>query len=131
MNRDIESRQDVEQVVAEFYGSLLEDDLVKHIFEQTIVEQLEHHLEIINQFWCSVLLGEQSYTGNVMRKHIALNQKVRLDPAHFDRWLELWEQTVRNNHQGEKADEAIKRAHLMKELMLFKIRKSEEGRFIQ
>jgi hemoglobin len=128
---DIASRADIETLVKEFYSSLLEDDLVKHIFEQTILDQLEHHLETINQFWCSVLLGEQSYTGNVMLKHIALNQKVKLESIHFDRWLELWEKTIRQKHQGEKADDAIKRAHMMKELMLFKIRKSEGSGFIQ
>ena len=124
---DISSRKDVEHVVKEFYSSLLTDDVVGHIFQQIIGANLEHHLETINQFWCSVLLNEQSYKGNVMLKHIALNQQIKLEEAHFDRWLALWESTVNQAHQGKIADEAIHRANLMKELMLFKIRKSEGG----
>ncbi len=128
---DITSRQDVEHVVKEFYSSLLTDEIVGHIFQQTLGANLEHHLETINQFWCSVLLGEQSYKGNVMLKHIALNQQIKLEEVHFDRWLALWEQAVHQLHQGKNADEAIHRAKLMKDLMLFKIRKSEGGGFIQ
>ena len=131
MMHDIESRKDVENIVNQFYTALLKDDVVKHIFEQTIAHDLEHHLETINQFWCSVLLGEQSYKGNVMLKHIALHKKINLDACHFDRWLTLWEYTIHQRHQGQKADEAIKRAKMMKELMILKIRKSEEGGFIQ
>ena len=66
-----------------------------------------------------------------MLKHIALNQQIKLEEAHFDRWLVLWEKTINQAHQGKIADEAIHRANLMKELMLFKIRKSEGGGFIQ
>lgn len=128
---DITNREDVEILVKKFYDKLLTDDVVGHVFHQTIAAQIEQHLDVIVQFWCSVLLGEQSYKGNVMVKHIELNKQVKLEAHHFERWVTLWDTTIQELHMGKTADEAKRRATMMKELMLFKIRKSEEDGFIQ
>ena len=128
---DISTRQDIERLVHSFYSKLLEDEHLGHIFQETIANELEEHLEVINKFWCSVLLGEQSYKGNVMLKHIELNKTHNLEANHFDRWIELWNESITVNYSGPNADEAIKRAGLMKELMLYKIGRSSERGFVQ
>ena len=69
-------------------------------------------------FWETVLLGKIRYKGNPIPVHIALSKKEELKPEHFLRWIWLWETTVRTNFSGEKADEAVKRAKLMGELIM-------------
>ena len=69
-----------------------------------------------------MLLGTQTYSGNPMVKHIALNKKTPLNPEHFERWLSLWESTVYQNFAGPKADEAVSRSKSIGSLMQHKIK---------
>lgn len=78
-------------------------------------------------FWETTLLGEPSYRGNPMVKHLQLNQQQPLEPAHFDRWLALWKQTINTHFAGPKAEEAITRAQQIAHLMQFKIEQSRAG----
>lgn len=128
---DIQSRSDVILLVDQFYEQALTDELLKPIFSKIIDGKLLAHMPVMYNFWCSILLREQSYSGNVMLKHIAIHKQIPLNPEHFDQWLLLWEKTVNEFFIGPNADEAKKRATLMKELMLFKIGKSSEQGFIQ
>jgi hemoglobin len=50
-------------------------------------------------FWSSILLGEESYTGRPFPKHLPLPIKQK----HFDRWLELFHQTINDNFEGKLA----------------------------
>ena len=45
----------------------------------------------MTDFWSSVMLTSGRYSGNPMIKHV--RQKA-IRPAHFMRWLELFEQTA-------------------------------------
>jgi hemoglobin len=81
----------------------------------------EKHIPIMYSFWGSVLLGQASYSGNPLLKHLELDRLSALGKVHFDRWLELWERTVQENFSGEKAVEAVKRAKAIAGVMLAKI----------
>jgi hemoglobin len=81
----------------------------------------DKHIPVMNAFWGTTLLGKMKYKGNPMLKHIELNEKEPLGAEHFERWLFLWENTIRKNFNGTKAEEAIKRARQIAELMKFKI----------
>lgn len=118
---DIASRKDVDLLVKNFYDKLLQDDLLKHIFEQTILDHLEKHLETIADFWDSILLDADIYRGNVTEKHIALDQKFRLSKTEFDRWLFHWKQTTDELFEGEKAEMAKFRAQSIADIMQYKI----------
>lgn len=131
MTQDIKDRSDVKLLVDRFYEQALIDDKLEPIFTTIVGDKLEDHMPVMYNFWCSILLREQSYTGNVMLKHIAIHKVTALNTEHFDQWILLWETTVDDLFVGPIADEAKKRANLMKELMLFKIRKSSEQGFIQ
>jgi hemoglobin len=61
-----------------------------------------------------------------MTKHIQLNQKVRLDSTHFDRWKELFFQTIDEHFEGDKANEAKLRATNIASLMLYKVQQSTQ-----
>ena len=128
---DISSRVHIELVVHNFYSDLLADKEMNPFFTKAMTLKLSEHLPIICDFWESILLHQPVYKRNVMLKHIDLNKKMKLSKVHFEKWLALWEKNVKSNFSGPTADEAIKRAKLMGQLMEFKVRASEKDGFIQ
>lgn len=54
------------------------------------------------QFWERLLLGSTDYNGNPFSKHLNLS----LDSEHFVKWLELFNQTLEENFNGPKTEEA-------------------------
>ncbi len=103
MQKDIETRTDIELMVNQFYNKVNQDALLAQMFSH--VDWL-HHLPIMYNFWSSMLLGDQSYQGNPFQKHIHL----AINSTHFNRWLELFTQTVDENFVGFKAEEMKSRA---------------------
>lgn len=122
---DITTGADIKLLVDVFYKKVLPDPVIGFIFTDIVKLSLENHMPIMYSFWGSVLLGENKYSGNPMTKHIELDKKVALTNTHFERWLFLWEQTVRELFEGEKANEAIVRAKNIAAIMQHKIGQSQ------
>lgn len=131
MKADIKNRADIIRLVDQFYEQVLVDETIGHIFTDVVKIQLDKHMPVMYDFWCSILLREQSYQGNVMLKHIALNKQVALTEEHFDRWVLLWNHTIKSLYEGPLVDEAIRRVEAMKQLMMFKVKRSSEDGFVQ
>ena len=102
-NKDILDRGDVKMMVNKFYEKVKVDELLGPVFSRV---DWPHHLPIMYNFWSSMLLGEQTYRGNPLQKHLPLP----VEPAHFNRWLVLFNQTIDENFEGEKAAEVKLRA---------------------
>jgi hemoglobin len=79
----------IEGVVRGFYAKVRQDPLIGPVFEAR-VKDWEPHLQKMCQFWSSVALMSGRYHGNPMIKHLPLP----VEAAHFDRWLDLFRQTV-------------------------------------
>jgi hemoglobin len=79
----------IAELVTKFYGRVREDDLLGPIF--TAVQDWDGHLARLRDFWSSVVLTTGRYHGQPMRAHLPL----ALIVDHFDRWLDLFEQTAR------------------------------------
>ena len=103
MQKDIETRTDIELMVNQFYNKVNQDALLAQMFSHV---DWPHHLPIMYNFWSSMLLGDQSYQGDPFQKHIHL----AINSTHFNRWLELFTQTVDENFVGFKAEEMKSRA---------------------
>lgn len=103
MKPDITTRQDVYGIVVEFYDLLLSDPITKHIFQHL---DMDKHLPKITDFWCMVLFGDTTYTGNPFHKHTHLDLKKK----HFERWLYHFENTINISFKGNKAELAKQRA---------------------
>lgn len=110
MQADISSRQDIELLIKDFYDKLLVDEMVGYLFTEVVELDLEEHLPRLVDFWEDQLLGTNNYSGNPMRVHLQLNQKEALQKAHFERWLEHFNQTVDAHFSGPKAHLAKERA---------------------
>ncbi len=119
--KDIRTRADIEQLVAEFYQEAMEDETIGHFFNTVVALDLEHHLPLICDFWETVLLGNIRYRGNPMLKHLDLAQKTDFEKKHFDRWLKLWESSNKRLFQGPVSEEALRRAHQIAGLMMLKL----------
>ena len=119
--QDITTEQDIKILVDNFYSKVLVDPVIGFIFTDVAKLSLEKHMPVMYSFWTSLLLGANTYTGNPMVKHMALDKQVQLTKTHFERWLELWEQTVNENFKGDKANEAISRAKSIAGVMQLEI----------
>ena len=103
-NRDIVQREDIKIMVDKFYDKVKSDELLGPVFNHV---DWPHHLPVMYNFWSSMLLGDQTYRGNPLQKHLPLP----IDKKHFNRWLELFKETIDENFAGEKADEVKMRAN--------------------
>ena len=121
MKEDIVDRRDVEKLVRTFYDSVFEDTVIGYIFTEVADVDWDAHFPVMFDFWEMVLFGKANYKGNPMTKHIDLNRTVRLSQDHFDRWLELWGNTIDSLFEGERAEMAKSRAKSMALLMMHKI----------
>ncbi len=127
---DITDVTDIRILVHAFYKKVLNDDLLSHIFNQVVEEsQWPGHLEIMVSFWQTNILFEQTYKGNPMQVHIKVDAQVNhiITQSHFDRWLELWHQTIDENFSGENADITKIRAKDMGKLILYKMEQSRKS----
>jgi len=92
------------ELVTRFYGRVREDELLGPMF--AIVQNWDEHLGKLRDFWSSVVLMSGRYHGSPMRAHMPLS----LAGHHFDRWLDLFEQTAREVCPPEAATLFIDRA---------------------
>jgi hemoglobin len=106
MKTDILNNNDVTLMVKTFYTNLLLVEDIKPIFAHI---DFEKHMPHMIAFWEFVLLDKPGYTTNVFDKHVNLPIK----KADFKTWLTIFENTVNNLFEGEKATMAIQRAHVI------------------
>jgi hemoglobin len=111
---DIESRKEIKALVDQFYDKVKQDPLLGPVFDHV---DWNKHLPVMYNFWSSLLFGDQSYRGNPFEKHIPL----KIQAQHFEKWLELFIETVDENFSGEKADDVKGRAENIARLFQFKL----------
>lgn len=118
---DITNQEDVDRLVRLFYDKATVDPTIGHFFTTVIQLNWSTHIPRIVDFWTSILFGAPGYSGNPMDAHIKLNMLSPLKKEHFDKWVELWTQTVRENFEGPKADEAVVRGGSIAQIMAMKL----------
>ncbi len=121
MKNDISNRDDIELLVNTFYDSVKANVVIGPIFSDVAKVDWKHHLPKMYSFWASLLLGEHSFSGNPMQKHIELSKLTKMSNVEFSEWLILFIKTVDELFEGEKAEEAKTRAANIARLMLHKI----------
>jgi hemoglobin len=121
MKKDIVSRDDIIKLIDSFYGNVKNDPKIGPIFSDIVKVDWDAHLPVMYSFWASVLIGEQTYNGNPMSKHIALSKITPMTVEHFDTWLSIFHSTLDSLYEGEIATLAKLRATNIAGLMLHKI----------
>lgn len=126
MKKDIETREDIVLLVNTFYDLVNQNKQLGFIFNDIAQVDWDTHLPKMYSFWSSILLGEKSFSGNPMEKHVALSKTTPMTEDSFAEWRRLFNQTVDDLFQGAMADEAKTRAENIARLMLYKIQVAEK-----
>ena len=115
--KDITTVEDIKILVDQFYSQVRLDDLLGAIFQNVIGNNWPMHLEKMVRFWQTVLLDEHTYYGSPFPPHAQLP----ISSNHFNRWKDIFKETVDTLFKGEKANEAKWRAEKMAEMFELKI----------
>lgn len=98
----------IEALVHRFYAKIRADSVLAPVFAARIADW-DGHLERMCAFWSSVVLMTGRYHGQPMQKHNPLP----VSAAHFDRWLELFEETARELCPAAAAELFMEKAGLI------------------
>ncbi len=116
-NHDILSLDDIKNLVDSFYDKVRKDELIGPIFDERIQDRWPTHLAKMYSFWQTVLLGEHTYYGSPFPPHAQLP----IDEVHFNKWLDLFYETLDEHFTGKIAEEAKWRANKMAQMFQYKL----------
>ena len=121
MKKDIGNREDIDLLMNVFYEKLLKDDSINYIFTDVIKINIKTHIPVIADFWESILFSSISYSNNLMKIHLDIQNKTPLLKHHFDTWLGYFNSTVDELFEGSVALKAKERALSIATVMQIKI----------
>jgi len=121
IKKDIETREDINRLIVQFYEQVKKDSIIGFIFNDVVNMNWEVHIPVIVDFWETILLNNPVYKKNAMEVHYDLNKKIPLQQKHFSQWLSLFYTTVDNLYTGKIATLAKTRAKSIAAVMEFKM----------
>lgn len=119
--KDIATRADIETIMGSFYEKAFTDELIGFFFTKVAALDLEKHIPKITDFWETVLFDKSSYRGNILGVHEHIHSLSAFRNEHFDRWLEIFTQTVDALYAGENAEKVKQRAESIATVMKIKL----------
>jgi hemoglobin len=117
MKPDILTKEDIHQLVDTFYNKINNDELLSPIFNEVAGIDWAHHLPKMYQFWGTQIIGTMYYQGQPFPPHMKLN----LSAHHFNRWLQLFIETVNDLFQGVNAEMALYKANNIATIFQYKL----------
>jgi hemoglobin len=100
---DVCTDEEITNLVHRFYAKVRRDDLIGPVFNAHI-DDWDHHLARLVDFWSSILRGTGRYSGTPMQKHIGLPE---LNPEFFQRWLTLFDETLSEQPNAAMRERAL------------------------
>jgi hemoglobin len=108
--RDLDSPEEIAEMVRRFYADVTMDDLLGPMFNDVARVDWGEHLSKLTAFWRRALLDLPGYVGNPFRAHALVHDKRAFTPAHLERWLILFHETLELGWTGPNADRAAELA---------------------
>ena len=105
-SRDLDDPTEIAEMVRRFYADVAQDDLLGPMFNDVAQVDWSEHLPKLTAFWCRALLGLEGYVGNPFRAHALVHQRRAFTVAHFQRWLDLFHETIDLGWVGPLAERA-------------------------
>ncbi|MDQ1568971.1 MAG: hemoglobin [Actinomycetota bacterium] len=108
---------EVAEMVRRFYSDVAQDDLLGPMFNNVARVDWSEHLPKLTDFWCRVLFSLPGYAGSPLRAHQLVHEKRAFTGRHFQRWLDLFFETVDLGWIGSNAEKVkafavkVARAH--------------------
>ena len=91
---DLDGHSDVEEMVRRFYRDATQDELLGPMFNDVAHVDCSEHLLKLIAFWSRALFGAHGYAGDALRAHQLINNRVTFTADQFQRWLDLFCETV-------------------------------------
>lgn len=107
---DLDAPEEIAELVRRFYADVAQDSLLGPMFNDVAQVDWSEHLPKLTAFWCRALLGLPGYQGNPFRAHLLVHAQSEFTAAHFERWLNLFHETVELDWVGPNADRALELA---------------------
>lgn len=126
---DILGRPDLVKLVDAFYAKVRADAPLGHVFDEVAKVDWENHLPKLYDFWDTVLFRAGSFRGNPIGAHAGLLAGSGMEWPLFERWLELFRETVNEHFSGENAGHIIRCAEDMARVLHSKIHQIPNPRF--
>lgn len=101
---DILGRAEIVRLVDRFYEKVRDDQTLGFIFDKVARVDWPAHLPKMYDFWQTVLFRDGGFRGDPIGKHARLVPLTAMGREQFDRWLELFVETVDELFSGENAD---------------------------
>ena len=100
------TRENIRIMVDRFYSKILKDELLADFFieklgDEMITDEWQNHLNLLTDFWASITLDDTAYSGQPIKPHMRMKG---LQRETFERWLELFFETVDRLYAKEAAD---------------------------
>ncbi len=96
------SEEALDRLVRAFYAAAREDPLIGPVLTGAVADW-DHHYQVVRDFWSRALLDTSRYKGFPFTVHIPL----KLEPEHFERWLQIFRVTAAETLPPEAARRAI------------------------
>lgn len=126
---DIRDRSDIVRLVDAFYDRIRSDARLGPIFNDIARVDWSTHLPKMYSFWDTVLFGAATFRGNPLAAHAKLLPQADMGRDSFDRWLELFQQTVGDLFEGTNAEVIVRSAEDMANVIYSKIHQVPDPRF--
>jgi hemoglobin len=104
--RDLDDEVEIAELVRRFYADVSQDALLGPVFEDVAQVDWSEHLPKLTAFWCRTLLGLPGYAGNPFQAHREVHERSPFTARHFERWLDLFDETIELGWVGPNADRA-------------------------
>jgi hemoglobin len=121
MKKEIEDINDIKLLVDTFYEKIKKDDLLGKIFIDLMQVNWDKHLPKMYDFWDNILFQTGNYKGRPFPPHLNVNEKEKLTSPYFERWINLFDETVDELFEGYKAREVKFKAANIKDVWRFKM----------
>lgn len=108
---DLDTVEAIEEMVRRFYRVVAQDDLLGPMYNHAARVDWSVHVPKLASFWTRALLGIDGYQGNLSRAHERVNAIAPYTARHFERWLDLFHETVEIGWSGPYAERALRLAH--------------------
>lgn len=103
---DLDTPAEIAEMVRRFYADVAMDELLGPMFNDVARVDWPEHLPKLTAFWCRALLDQPGYVGNPFRAHALVHHERAFTPAHFERWLSLFHETLDLGWVGPNVERA-------------------------
>lgn len=109
--RDLDTAEEIFEMVTRQYVDVTQDELLEPYFTfGPGFMDWQAHIGKVTDYWSHVLLYAPDYEIDVIEAHRPLHGQDPFTPELFDRWLQIFEDTVEGGWTGPNATRVVKRA---------------------